>query len=392
MDSQQYRLSIWCLSLLFLASVAMADSGNDFTNNLATDIAPLLALFGEQVAKQFMAGSMGWKDNIIFAMGALGIITAIVGAIRVSGPAWLKAIIGRARESWGDVEVELMSSTSEDVCELWNGRAIVRVLGTPSIVELVLSPDDNKDVLLDDPRHGIRSFTEALQDGIIKSTTFKREDKIDLEDLPLADEEFRTSPPNIALSVNGGGASDSELFLLTVFGIFAQSAVVCLAAVETLVNDWKPRFENAGEPVGSYAFPLMAMGTALLVVGMVMCSHIIESGSKKGQWSPERSDVTLAWLQRGTRISDQEFESFAISSQGDHRLRKSNRDYDPGRETQTVIATIISVVGFVAQFSALRFLHWSVTICQLVAIGIMTALRAVVRRHVAYPPKVQPLP
>lgn len=37
---------------------------------------------------------MGVADNIIFVVAPLGIITAIVGAIRVGGPKALKAIIG----------------------------------------------------------------------------------------------------------------------------------------------------------------------------------------------------------------------------------------------------------------------------------------------------------
>ncbi len=71
----------------------------------------LLALFGEKPTMQFMSQSTGWADNIILAMAPLGIVTAIVAAIRVGGPSWLKAIIGRAMESRAAVEAELMSST-----------------------------------------------------------------------------------------------------------------------------------------------------------------------------------------------------------------------------------------------------------------------------------------
>lgn len=120
---------------------AVAVTGEDFSNNLFSDLAPVLALFGEQVAKQFMSQSMGWADNILFAMAPLGIITAIVGAIRVSGPVWLKAVIGRARENNAAAEVELMSSTSHDVCELWNGQSIVRMMGSPSILEVIYLHD-----------------------------------------------------------------------------------------------------------------------------------------------------------------------------------------------------------------------------------------------------------
>ena len=112
-------------------------NGDEFSNNLFSDLAPLLTLFGEQVTKQFMSESMGWADHITFAMAPLGVVTGIVGAIRVGGPTWLKAIIGRARENRAMAEVELMSSTSHEVCELWNGWQTVRLMGTPMVCEVL---------------------------------------------------------------------------------------------------------------------------------------------------------------------------------------------------------------------------------------------------------------
>lgn len=97
-----------------------------------------------------MNESMGWADNILFAMGPLGIITAIVGAIRVGGPTWLKAIIGRAKESQAAAEVELMSSTSHDVCEICNGQAIVRLVGFSPIKELIYIHDLRNTVEMED--------------------------------------------------------------------------------------------------------------------------------------------------------------------------------------------------------------------------------------------------
>ena len=97
-------------------------SWNDFTNNLATDLAPLLALFGEQVTKQYLSESLDWLDHVILAMVPLGILTVMVSAIRVRGSSAARAFIGRAQESRGNVEAEIMSCTSYDVCELWNGE------------------------------------------------------------------------------------------------------------------------------------------------------------------------------------------------------------------------------------------------------------------------------
>jgi len=61
-----------------------------------------------------MSYSTTWLDSVIFAMAPLGIITAIVGAVRVGGPSWLKSLIGRVRETRAAAEVELMSSTSHE--------------------------------------------------------------------------------------------------------------------------------------------------------------------------------------------------------------------------------------------------------------------------------------
>ena len=74
---------------------------------------------------------------VVFAMAPLGIITAFVCAIRVGGPNWLKALVGRARENIAAAEVEVMSSTSHEVCELWNGKAIVRTVGRPMVKQLI---------------------------------------------------------------------------------------------------------------------------------------------------------------------------------------------------------------------------------------------------------------
>lgn len=97
----------------------------------------LLSLFGERVTMQFMSQAVGLTDCILLAVAPLGIVTNIVSAIRVGGPTWLKAIIGRARENLSAAELELMSSTSEEACELWNGRNIIRCQGSADIWQFI---------------------------------------------------------------------------------------------------------------------------------------------------------------------------------------------------------------------------------------------------------------
>lgn len=107
-----------------------------------------------------MSQSIGWADNILLAMAPLGIVTALVGAIRVGGPAWLKAIVGRARENLAAAEVDLMSSTSDEVCEVWNGREIVRVMGVTPVTEFICLLPRDKD--LRDAEGALRSGVKVL--------------------------------------------------------------------------------------------------------------------------------------------------------------------------------------------------------------------------------------
>jgi hypothetical protein len=82
-------------------------------------------------------------------MAPIGVLTAFVSAIRVGGSPWLRALIGRARENLAQAELELMSSVSREVCELWNGRSIVRTMGTPMVKKIIHLPKFAGDISLE---------------------------------------------------------------------------------------------------------------------------------------------------------------------------------------------------------------------------------------------------
>lgn len=115
-----------------------------------------------------MSEAMGWADSVILAMAPIGILTIIVAAIRVSGPLWLKALVGRARENVSVAEMELMSSTSEEVCELYNGQSIVRCQGKPEIWEFILLFKKCNERASDiPPKIDFKTLSEAVRDGNI---------------------------------------------------------------------------------------------------------------------------------------------------------------------------------------------------------------------------------
>lgn len=126
------------LQFTVVGAAPITDQGVELTNTLLADLAPLLELFGQDISTQFLSQSLGWEDDIMFAMAPLGLITVVVGAIRVLGFSWLRSIVGRAREPHGEAEKELLSSTSREVCELWSNNGVVRVLGSDARINEIL--------------------------------------------------------------------------------------------------------------------------------------------------------------------------------------------------------------------------------------------------------------
>lgn len=115
-----------------------------------------------------MSETLTWPDHFIFAMVPLGILTAVIGAIRVSGARWMRAVVGRARETRAFAEFELMSSTSHEVCELFNGTYIVRAMGRPQLQQFILLHDPAQSAAHSDEACGIHTLTSALVDGLIR--------------------------------------------------------------------------------------------------------------------------------------------------------------------------------------------------------------------------------
>lgn len=128
------------LILGLLVAPASAQDLKDFSNDLASDLGPLLTLFGEGITIQFLSESLSSIDCLIFALTPIGLITAVVSLIRVRGQPSLRAVIGRAQEAEAIAEAELCTSTSEDVCEVFSKGGIMRAFGKSDILEIVRLP------------------------------------------------------------------------------------------------------------------------------------------------------------------------------------------------------------------------------------------------------------
>ncbi|KAI5804647.1 hypothetical protein DFH27DRAFT_609576 [Peziza echinospora] len=380
----------------FATVVSAGDNGDDFSNNLFSDLAPLLTLFGEQFAKQYLSQSTSWLDSVIFALAPFGILTAIVGAIRVGGPPWLKALIGRARENRATVEMELMSSTSQEVCELWNGEGIVRTMGRPEILQVVYI-----DELRNEESLGFYTIEEAVQQGHLKlcepdkGLLFKISNSIprftrtkkenpDVERSPIPDpapgDQDNSTAQKTSPQMRKGKNSCAPNISMNVHTATRKGELYAVAD---------------GRPVATYAYPILASGTILLKVGMIICATVVEQATVEKKYvrtHPQNPNepLPILWVQRSHVVNDQTFDSYVIFSQKNkgeiitsHRTEQQN----PSEiQRDSLIGTLFGILGFIMQFQEFRGLNWSASIAQLICVIIMTACRGLIRRGIVEAP------
>ncbi|KAI9770168.1 MAG: hypothetical protein M1839_003270 [Geoglossum umbratile] len=411
---------IWLAGLLALVPAAAADSGDDFASNLFSDIAPLLALFGERFAQQFMSEAFNWLDHIIFAMAPLGILTALVGAIRVCGPPWLKAWVGRARENIATAEVDLMSSTSHEVCELWNGEAVVRTLGKPMVEQFVYLKAYEGERGEDGERtfglytlRNMRSAQEVTRGATWSSGKLGRAVMVsngaegpfmrlwkmiaghrqgkDAEEGSPNWEPRTSKAPNILLNLHQG-SRPFDLAFAAILGVVIQTGVLVYAGLITYHPRIKTRFLKAGNPIRPYAFPTMAVGTVVLVVGMMICSYVVEQSTVERKWIvPEGEplqEARVMWLQKKHVVSDQSFNSFVLVAADPCKgVQTSHRRPPPKRWEARILSRVAETLPEALAFEGLRGLHWTSSIAQLAAVTLMAVLRAWVRRGLIRRPR-----
>jgi len=221
-----------------VSALSSTEEWADFSDNLVTDLAPLLTLFGEQVTKQCLSESVGFLDSVIFALAPLGILTAVVSAIRLYGHASLKSFIGRAQEAHGVAEAEMCSSTSEDVCELWSNGGICRVFGRPKMLEFMYTKargcyQDGFDPQDGEPPHcGIYPVKAVLCE-----TTADRSSERWIETRKRARFSHEFAPfPNLSLNVGTRRTSTKVLLGAAALGLLLEGSFFGYATWATFYN------------------------------------------------------------------------------------------------------------------------------------------------------------
>ena len=392
-------------------------------------------------------------------MAPLGVLTAVAGAIRVGGASWLKRLVGRARENNATAEMDLMSSVSQEVCELWNGKSIVRSTGRPEVKQIIhllteegdMSPKSfiTVDALKED--HLLKKMTDAKDAG---SDNSENKNTVDIDgngdtesgisEKSVHPTDYKDMPPNISLNVHGG-SKPIELWVCAIIATILQIAVLVWSAVTAYSTYARKRSQLTGiKP--SIGFPLQVAGTVLLTWGLFLCAGIIDSASCEQHWPRQRKsriktvsrllsfvratflarankqrsnvdqsskqssfrgrDMQLYWIQKKHTAGDNSFDPYILyAGELKSQILESHRAEEKGQSDRddlfleekpkpykkTTSAVVISILGFLAQFQGLRFLNWTCSIAQLIALIVATILRAWVRRSMNKTPVAVPV-
>jgi ankyrin repeat protein len=371
------------LSTVAFARANAADELSDFSNNLATDLGPLLILLGDSITKQYLSESTSFLDYFIFAMAPIGVITATISVIRVTGHLYLRAFIGRAQEGDGAIEAELCTSTSRDVCEMFNRGGITRVLGRPKILELVIVPSS-------DVSKGLRLARQYFDNCLNSEAGDHNAWKLLNNCYPERKDHRTVSPfaPNPNLSLNIGIAKRHRRVFraISAIGLILQAGVIVLAGVGVWILQWNL---SAGTDSASrnYAPVMFIAGTVLLCAGMWSCAALIGESTHELRFERKQQDTPLKprllWVQPGPQvIGDQSFDPFAyIEREEDHLdvWTSSTKDMDVTFEFYTSLAVAVVIIGYIMQFIGLRGMKAWVSLAQLGITVVMSILRGCLR-------------
>lgn len=158
-----------------------------------------------------------------------------------------------------------------------------------------------------------------------------------------------------------------------------QLGVLLFAGFSVLISHRSSNFKKDGGTPQPYAFPLMAVGTCSLVLGMFLCSHIIDRSTTEETWEFEElkgARIKIAWLQLGGEVNDQLFDSHALFASKDRNQTNTLR-----RFAQVIIHCCLFAVGWCARFvrstGVLSSRHY--LLGAMVAKTYLQALRQLVR-------------
>lgn len=119
--------------------------------------------------------------------------------------------------------------------------------------------------------------------------------------------------PNIALNLQDN--SRVRIRIVAAVGVLLQVGVLVFFGIMSYQRKARGHFQKDNTAAANYAFPLTFSGTISLVLGLFLCARVVDKKSGEESYGVgEQYSIQMYWLQRKGRVSDQDFESYAIST------------------------------------------------------------------------------
>lgn len=310
-------------------------------------------------------------------------------------------LITRARESRAMAEVEVLSSTSDEVCEVWSGSQIVRATGKATMKEIIYrqTMTSTSTCALLYPSE-LMDLAEAVRDKHYKCEPPVEPSPTTDSELDAWQDEFLKGAPNLTLNTGGAVTPYIVRVLSAILGLVLQTAVIVAWGLTTYY--WK--YTRAGKFPPAYGFPCAVCGAIMTSLGLLLCGYVVENVTKERTYIPtseirakgKESDYNVLRIQQHCVVGAQIFGSMMIENhKGNSSLRMSRRlnvDKRQGRyKFCTACGAALSVLGFFGQFIGLRTLHSSATLSQLGLMLVMTGVRSLLRGGLVRKPDSEPL-
>jgi hypothetical protein len=223
--------------------------------------------------------------------------------------------MNRARDSPDDEEKEILSSTSANVREIWDGKRVIRQIGQSQTAELVYNTKWQGEFGL----KVAESLEAALDNTMLQARKKGRMSSKKLGPRPGASDHawkfLKDKAPSITLHIDQAIPEPWKVILFMSVGLMVQASVMVINAL--VVYRWK--WVRVRSIVAPYGYPTWAAGAVAIAVGVTLCARVVESSTSEYVLLPEERTEDVA------RTGKCEYESGRKEERADQGANNDTR-------------------------------------------------------------------
>ncbi|RYO18105.1 hypothetical protein AA0111_g10857 [Alternaria arborescens] len=373
-------------------------SSSDLWATVVANIAPLMALVGERHAKEYLRSMTSSEQIFNLSVAPVGILSILISTIRISGPLYLRRLIGRESERRCEAMVEITPVSVLETTPVYvdgkieiepgqvketaffccHYRAVTPQAAAPALTSLLsiqrrcsrLSKALDYETIV-----VLRNVQEmSLADGAALIETLnsssKPEDLESLKGTVVGDTtiSFRLTGISPAATLRTKGHWTSKLLDVVAGG--ALGITIVSIQIAGYISNNNPVSGEQALVMGIIGYAGIFLGTmallSVLLQNVVLESFTLGELAKGSRWTISNSSHS-----RWTAIESDNLEALvaAASSKAVPTELKS-------RHLRTTICTLVLIASFVVFYLGLRGNPWWVSFSIMLVLWVAAAYRA----------------